>query len=83
MAQAVDGITSLYRYGVYNNQTSKDFVKFGIVPSNSYNTEITADTNTVFSGKRVIDLTQPADVTRALNQAMASKFLPAPGMMWR
>jgi hypothetical protein len=72
--EASQGITALYQKGVLTNLATKDLPKFGIVPTESmksYNTKIQLTPDVILGGTAIVDLTKPADVSRALNTALA------------
>jgi len=75
LADAADGIVSLYQKGVATNLQARQLTKFGIVAPNmgmSYNTQIQTNPNALFGGNEIVNLTDKNAVMRAMNKTLAS-----------
>lgn len=76
--EAVEGITALYQKGVKTNLETRQLVKFGIpLPTNMpYNTQVQTDPKALLGGTELINLTDKAQVTRALMKTLAYSNMP-------
>jgi hypothetical protein len=77
IADAADGLVTLYQKGVDTNLATRQLTKFGIVPTenmHSYKTQIEVDPTSAFGGTEIVDMTNANAVKRAIMKTMATNF---------